>query len=72
MSEAHLRQRRPLRVARGLAAEHRSREREVLACRQRAFDAVGVAEIVRLLAERTLGVAALERKAAGLERQKAA
>ena len=64
-------ERRALRVARGIAAEHRSREREVLAGRQRALHAVGVAEIVRLLADRALGVAALERKAAGLERQKA-
>ena len=62
MGEADPRQRGALRLARGSAAEHRRGEGEVLARGQRAFDAVGVAEIMGLLAERAFGVAALERK----------
>ena len=71
MRQADPRQRGPLRLARGSAAEHRCGEGEVLACGQRAFDAVGVAEIMRLLADRALAVAAFEGKAAGFKRQEA-
>ena len=70
---------RPTRASAARSASREDRppsiaaaEGEVLARGQRAFDAVGVAEIMRLLAERALGVAALERKAAGLKRQEAA
>ena len=72
MRQADARQRVPLRLARGSAAEHRGGEGEVLACGQRPFDAVGVAEIMGLLADRAFGVAAFERKAAGFKRQEAA
>ena len=45
-----------------IPAERAGPEREVLAGRERAFERVGVAEVMRLLAERTLGVAAFERE----------
>ena len=52
-----------------IAAERARPEGEVLAGGQRPLQRVGVAEVMRLLADRALGVAALEGEAAGLERQ---
>ena len=66
MGEAQRRERRELRRPRGIAAEDRRREGEVLARGQRALHPVRMAEIMRLLADRALIVSAVEREAAGL------
>ena len=71
MGKPDARQRRERGFARRLAAQHAGPEDEILARRQRALQGVGVAEIMRLLAERSLRVAALEREAARLQRQEA-
>ena len=62
MGEAEPRQRRqPGRAAR-IAAQHARPEGEILACRKRALQRVGMAEVMRLLAEALLGIAAFERE----------
>ena len=69
MREAHPGERRAARRARNIAAERPGPEGEVFASGQRALQRVGVAEVVRLLADRPLAVAAVEGEAAGLERE---
>ena len=71
MGEAQRRKRGELRGAGRIAAQHGGGEGEVLARGQRALHPVRVAEIMRLFADRALGVAAVERKTAGLDRQEA-
>ena len=72
MAQAERRKRGELRAPRAESPPSmRGREGEVLARGQRAFDPVRVAEIMRLLADRALAVAAVQRKAAGLNRQEA-
>ena len=69
---------RPGRERRGSAAADESppsapaQKARFSAARQRAFQRVGMAEIMRLLADRALRVAALERKAPGLQRKETA
>ena len=71
MAQAQRRKRGELRCPRGIAAQHRGREGEVLAGGQRGLNPVRVAEIMRLFADRALGIAAVERKAPGFNRQEA-
>ena len=71
MGQAKRRKRGELRRAGGIAAQHGGGEGEVLAGGQRGLHSVRVAEIMRLLADRALGVAAVQRKAAGFNRQEA-
>ena len=66
MGEADPGERRAAGFARRIAAERARPEGEVLAGGQRPFQRVGVAEIMRLLADRALGIAALEGEAARL------
>ncbi len=72
MREADARQRAAARLARTIAAERARPEGEVLARGQRAFQRVRVAEVMGLLADGPLGVAAFEREAPGLQGKKAA
>ena len=61
----------PARLARGLPPKRAGPEGEVLVRGQRAFQRIGVAEIMGLFAERALGIAALQRKPSRLDRKKA-
>ena len=71
MGEPEPRRARGRALRAGIAAEHARPEAEVLARRQRGLQRVGMAEVVRLLAEARVGVAALQLDAARRERQKA-
>src|SRR5271166_4960641 len=59
------------RLARGFGSECARPEGEVLSRGQRAFERVQMAEIMGLLTDGALGVAALEREAAGLNGKEA-
>ena len=71
MAQTERRKRGELRFPRGIAAQHCGREGEVLAGGQRGLNSVSVAEIMRLFADRALAIAAVQRKAAGFNRQEA-
>ena len=71
VGEAEARQSAAPSPARRIAAERRRPERQVLARRQRALQRIGVAEIMRLLADARLARPAFEDEGAGGERQEA-
>src|SRR5271157_3239846 len=72
MRKSDPRERRAARLARTIAAERARPEGEVLARGQRAFKRIRMAEVMGLLADGPLGVAALEGEASGLQGKKAA
>ena len=71
MGEAEARERRAARLARRFAAKRACPEGEVLVRGQRAFQRIRVAEIMRLFANRALGIAAVQREPSGLNPQEA-